>query len=471
MLIISVIIIYFILLLVVGRIFTRATSNDVFFRAEGKSPWYVVAFGMIGASISGVTFISVPGMVISQDMTYLQMCLGFILGYFLVAFVLLPIYYRLHLTTIYTYLGKRLGPRSYTTGSAFFFLSKMAGAAVRFYIVCLLLQTSVFDSLGVPFPLTATMLVLMIWLYTKRGGIKAIVYTDTLQTFVILATLIMILASLISGMDMSAGEAVRVIAENEHSRIFVFDDWTSKQNFWKHFLSGVFVVVVMTGLDQDMMQKNLTCRNLKDAQKNLCSYSFAFVPANLICLSLGVLLLMYSSAHGIPVPERADNLLPGLAATGTLGDTVAILFTIGIVASAFSSADSALTALTTTLTIDIFHRPADETFRKKAHIAVIALFLICVMAVKEACSSSVINTIYVLCGYTYGPLLGLFLFSILTPFNLRDRYVPIVCISSPVLCFLIDRMAQLYGYAFGYELLMLNGALTFLGCFLLRQKR
>ena len=467
----SVIFIYFILLLVVGRIFTRTTSNDVFFRAEGKSPWYVVAFGMIGASISGVTFISVPGMVISQDMTYLQMCLGFIVGYFLVAFVLLPIYYRLHLTTIYTYLRERLGPRSYKTGSAFFFLSKMAGAAVRFYIVCLLLQTTVFDSIAIPFPVTAIMLVLMIWLYTKRGGIKAIVYTDFLQTFVMFATLIMILASLVAGMDMSVSEAVKAIAESEHSRIFVFDDWTSKQNFWKQFLSGIFVVIVMTGLDQDMMQKNLTCQNLKDAQKNLCSYSFAFVPANLICLSLGVLLLIYSSSHGIPVPERADDLLPGLAATGILGNTVAILFTIGIVASAFSSADSALTALTTTLTIDLFHRPADEAFRKKAHIVVIILFIISVMAVKEAGSSSVINTIYVLCGYTYGPLLGLFLFSIITSYKVFDRYVPIVCICSPLICFLIDRIAQLYGYSFGYELLMLNGLLTFSGCFLLRQKR
>ena len=410
-------------------------------------------------------------MVISQDMTYLQMCLGFIVGYFIVAFLLLPIYYRLRLTTIYTYLGERLGPRSYTTGSAFFFLSKMAGAAVRFYIVCLLLQTTVFNSIGIPFPITATMLVLMIWLYTKRGGIKTIVYTDSLQTFTIFATLIMILASLVSGMNMTVSEAVTAIVNDEHSRIFVFDDWASKQNFWKQFLSGVFVVIVMTGLDQDMMQKNLTCRNLRDAQKNLCSYSFAFVPANLICLSLGLLLLMYSSTHGIPIPERADDLLPGLAATGILGNTVAILFTIGIVASAFSSADSALTALTTTVTIDLFHRPADEAFRKKAHIAVIIIFIICVMAVKEAGSSSVINTIYILCGYTYGPLLGLFLFSILTPYKVRDRFVPYVCICSPMFSFLIDKMAQLYGYAFGYELLMLNGLLTFLGCLLLKQKR
>ena len=252
----------------------------------------MVAFGMVGASISGVTFVSVPGMVLTSQMAYLQVCLGFIVGYVVVAFLLLPLYYRLNLTSIYTYLGQRLGRRSYLSGAWFFLLSKMTGAAAKFYVVCLILQHFVFDALGLPFAVNAVMMVLLIWLYTHRGGIKTLVVTDSLQTLCLLTALLLIIYKVVNGLGMTIGEAVQAVADSPMSRIFVFDDWASPRNFWKQFLSGVFIVIVMTGLDQDMMQKNLTCRNLRDAQKDMCSYGVAFVPVNLLFLSLGVLLTM-----------------------------------------------------------------------------------------------------------------------------------------------------------------------------------
>ena len=471
MLILIILLLYFILLLAVGHIKGRTASNGVFFLADRRSPWYAVAFGMIGASISGVTFISVPGMVLTQDMTYLQMCLGFIAGYFVVAFILLPIYYKMRLTTIYSYLLSRFGIRSYTTGASFFFLSKMAGAAVRFYIVCKLLQIYVFDSFGIPFAITAILLLLLIWLYTRQGGIGTIVWTDTLQTGIMFAALIMIIYGVMSQMDITLSEAVSKISESRQSRIFVFNDWTSRQYFWKQFLSGVFVVIVMTGLDQDMMQKSLTCRTLRESQKNICSYAFAFVPANLLYLSLGVLLCLYANSKGIALPSRGDDLLPMFAATGMLGSAVLSFFAIGIVASAFSSADSALTAHTTTLCVNLFRKPDDTQFRRAAHLVVIILFITCVLLVDAAGSSSVIDTIYVLCGYTYGPLLGLFFFGITTHLAIRDRYVPLVCISSPIICFTTDAISKhFFGYSFGYELLMLNGFLTYAGCLVISKK-
>lgn len=464
MLIISVILIYFISLLVLSRIVSSKTSNDIFFHAERKSPWYLVAFGMIGASISGVTFISVPGMVISHDMTYMQMCLGFVAGYFVVAFLLLPLYYRLRLTTIYSYLGKRLGQRSYTTGACFFILSKMSGAVVRFYIACILLHNFALEQYGIPFSLTVPLLVLFIWIYTHRGGIKALVWTDTLQTAVMFLTLILIIVAVISRIDMSLPQAISAISSHPHSRIFVFDDWHTTQNFFKQFLSGVFVVIVMTGLDQDMMQKSLTCPSLRDSQKNLCSYAFAFLPANLLFLSLGILLMILAAQTGTPLPAKGDDLLPMFAATGILGQTVVAFFAIGLIASAFSSADSALTALTTSVCIDILRRPKDERTRRTTHCVITALFIIFTILFNHIGSSSVINAIYIMCGYTYGPLLGLFSFAVLTRRRVTDRLVPAICLLSPILCYAIDTLSQhLWNYRFGYELLMLNGLLTFCG--------
>lgn len=471
MLIIATILIYFCALMLISRLTTRRSDNDTFFCGNRQSPWYMVAFGMIGASISGITFVSVPGMVLKTGMTYLQMCFGFIFGYFTVAFLLLPVYYRLRLTTIYSYLHDRLGRRSYKTGASFFLISKITGAAVRFYVICFILQTFVFQPFGVPFAVTIVGLVGLIWLYTRRGGIRTLVWTDTFQTLCMFIALILIILSVISQLHLSPTEVITAIAHDAHSQI-IETDWLSRQNFWKQFLSGIFVVIVMTGLDQDMMQKNLTCRNLRDAQKDLCSYGLAFVPANLLFLSLGVLLVMLAQQHGIALPEKGDDLLPMFAATGRLGDSVTVLFALGVVAAAFSSADSAMTALTTSFCVDICERPDDEHLRRRVHLSVAVVFVVFILIFNQVNSTSVIDAIYILCGYTYGPLLGLFAFGLLTRRSCNDRWVPLVCIVSPLICFAIDTLvSSLTGYRFGYELLMLNGLLTFLALWFIPVKR
>ena len=458
---IAIILGYFIVLFAISRWTGRKATNDTFFRGNRQSPWYMVAFGMIGASISGVTFVSVPGMVTQIDMTYMQTCLGFILGYVLVAFLLLPLYYRLNLTTIYSYLGQRLGPRAYKTGASFFLLSKMIGAVVRFYVVCMILQQFVFDQMGVPFVVTVSGMVALIWLYTRGGGIKTLVWTDTFQTICLFSALLIIIYKVVGELGMSIPEAISAIAADEHSRIFVMDDWVSKQNFWKQFLSGVFIVIVMTGLDQDMMQKNLTCKTLREAQKDMCAYGVAFVPANLLFLSLGVLLVM------LGLPEKGDALLPAFVRQSGL--SVLIPFTIGLVAASFSSADSALTSLTTSYCVDICGRAGDERLRKRAHLGISALFVLMIILFRMLNSTTVIDAIYVICGYTYGPLLGLFAFGMLTKRKSQDRLVPYICVASPLLCYGIDSlMTYLAGYRFGYELLMLNGVFTFVGLWMAR---
>lgn len=471
MTIILTILSYFGVLLLVSRLTARQSTNDTFYRGNRQSPWYLVAFGMIGASISGVTFVSVPGMVNTIGMTYLQTCLGFVLGYVAVAFVLLPIYYRLNLTTIYSYLLQRLGTRSYKTGAWFFLLSKMSGAAVKFYVVCMILQRFVLDALGIPFVLTVLVLVALIWLYTRRGGIKTLVWTDTFQTFCMFMALIFIIVNVMSMLNMSVNEAVTTIVQDERSRVFVFDDWVSKQNFWKLFVSGIFIVVVMTGLDQDMMQKNLTCKTLREAQKDMCTYGLAFVPANLLFLCLGVLLSMLAQQEGIALPSSGDELLPMFAATGKMGNMVVVLFTIGIVAASFSSADSALTALTTTYCVDIKEKADDEALRHRVHAGMSVVFVIFILLFKTFNSTNLIDAIYILVSYTYGPLLGLFAFGLFTKYQVTDRWVPYFAILSPILCYALDVLAQqLWGYHFGYELLMLNGAFTFAGLYVTRKK-
>ena len=453
--IIAIILGYFAVLFGISRLTGHRATNETFFRANRRSPWYMVAFGMIGASISGVTFVSVPGMVTGIDMTYMQTCLGFIFGYIAVAFILLPLYYKLNLTTIYSYLGQRLGPMAYKTGALFFLLSKMTGAVARFYVVCMILHSFVFESWGVPFPVTVTAMVILIWLYTRGGGIKTLVWTDTFQTLCLFSALLIIIYKVVGILDMTIPEAVSAIANDSHSRIFVFDDWVSKQNFWKQFLSGVFIVIVMTGLDQDMMQKNLTCSTLKDAQKDMCTYGVAFVPANLLFLSLGVLLVM------LGCQETGDALLPAFVAQS--GMKVMVPFAIGIVAAAFSSADSALTSLTTSYCVDIRGRAGDEQLRKRAHLVISMLFVVLILMFRLLNSTSIIDAIYIMCGYTYGPLLGLFAFGMLTKRMPRDKYVPYICIASPLICYAIDCLVFKWtGYRFGYELLMMNGALTFL---------
>lgn len=473
MLILLTILAYFSVLLIFSKMTSRSANNETFYRGNNRSPWYMVAFGMVGASISGITFVSVPGMVIKTDMTYLQMCIGFIVGYFVVAFVLLPIYYKYHLTTIYTYLKYRLGKRSYKTGASFFLLSKVTGAAVRFYVVCIILQNFVFDQMNIPFWITVPIMVFLIWLYTNKGGIKTLVWTDTFQTCCMFTALVLIIAHTMGALDLTLSSAWQAISEDAHSRIFVFDDFVSRQNFWKQFLSGIFVVIVMTGLDQDMMQKNLTCKSLPEAQKDMCTYGFAFVPANFLFLSLGILLLMLSQKQGVAIPQSPDDLLPMFASSGILGDSVIIFFTIGIVAASFSSADSAMTAITTSVCIDVFERPRDERLRKFVHALIAFLFVVFIILFKSINSTSVIDAIYILCSYTYGPLLGLFAFGIFAKNRqVKDKATPWIAVASPVVCFALDTAtSQFMGYKFGYELLMLNGALTFLGLWLVSVKR
>ena len=462
---------YFLVLLLISHVTGRRADNSTFFSGNRRSPWYMVAFGMVGASISGITFVSVPGMVLTSDMTYIQTCIGFIFGYFVVAFVLLPVYYRLRLTTIYTYLDHRLGRQAYRTGAAFFLLSKMTGSAVRFYVVCVILQRFVLDALGVPFVVTVVAMVGLIWLYTRRGGIKTLVWTDTFQTLCMFAALILIIYNVARHLGMSMGEAVDMVAADSRSRMFVFDDWMTKQNFWKQFLSGIFIVIVMTGLDQDMMQKNLTCKTLREAQKDMCTYGFAFVPANLLFLSLGVLLVALAAKDGVVLPAAGDELLPMFAATGRMGMAVVVMFTVGVVASSFSSADSALTALTTSYCVDLRSRPGDEKLRKKVHFAMSVAFVVFILLFHSLNSTSVIDAIYVLCSYTYGPLLGLFAYGLLTRRGVSGHMVPWIAVASPVICFAVDSLSKtMYGYTFGYELLMLNGLLTFAGLWITGRK-
>ena len=466
MTIVLTILVYFAALYVFSHLMTgRKANNDAFFRGNRKSPWYMVAFGMVGASISGVTFVSVPGMVTRMDMTYLQTCLGFILGYFAVAFLLLPVYYRHNLTTIYSYLGTRLGRQSYKTGAWFFLLSKIIGASVRFFVVCIILHDYVFAPLGIPFWLTVIVMVALIWLYTRNGGIKTLVWTDTFQTTCLFGALILITVNVASSLGMNITEAFHAIKESGMSRIVVFDDAKSTQYFWKQFLSGIFIVIVMTGLDQDMMQKNLTCKTLREAQKDMCTYGFAFVPANVLFLALGVLLVMLASRTGNALPASGDALLPMFAASGQLGETVVVLFTIGIVAASFSSADSALTALTTSVCVDVMEKQDDERLRRRVHLLLCVLFVVFILSFKAVNSTSVIDAIYIICSYTYGPLLGLFAFALLFP-KLKpwDAAVPYIAVASPLLCYAIDTMTQaMWGYKFGYELLTLNGILTVVG--------
>ena len=464
--------IYFLVLMLISLVAGRkSTDNDAFFLGNKKSPWWIVAIGMVGSSLSGVSFVSVPGMVRGIDFTYMQTVFGFFFGYLVIANILLPLYYKLNLTTIYTYLKERFGKRSYKTGASFFLLSKTIGAAARLYIVALILQTFVFDSLNVPFAANVFVIILLIWLYTFRSGIKTIVWTDTLQTVVMLGALMLIIIQVSKQLNFGLGEIVSNLAQSEKTRIFVFDDWHSKQNFFKQFFSGIFIAIVMTGLDQDMMQKNLTCRNLKDAKKNMYWYGISFVPVNLLFLVLGAMLLMLATQNNIQLPALSDEILP-MFASNYLGKTVLVLFIIGIVAAAFSSADSALTALTTSFSVDILgvqHQDSEKAkrTRMKIHICISIVFILIIILFKALNSKSVIDAIYIIASYTYGPLLGMYAFGLFTKRKTNDELVPYIAVASPVICGLLDWTSSRYwGYSFGYELLMLNGLLTFVGLWL-----
>ncbi len=466
---------YFGLLMLVSWLTARkGGNNDTFFRGNRQSPWFVVAFGMIGASMSGVSFVSVPGWVERIDMTYLQMVMGFLVGYVVVAFGLLPLYYRMGLASVYGYLGNRFGVVSRRTGSAFFLLARMTGTAAKSFLVCSVLQAYVFDAWGVPFPLTVCFMMGLIWLYTRHGGVRTIVWTDSLQTLCLLAAICLIVFQIGSKMGLDVADIVRTVADNPHSRIFEFADVRSSQYFWKQFVSGVFIVIVMTGLDQDMMQKNLSCRSLRDAQKNMCSYGAAFLPVNLLLLSLGVLLLAFASSHGLPVPDKGDELLPSLCGSGVLGVPVLVLFTVGIVAATFANADSALTAMTTSICVDILGMKTAYTslseqekavkMRKWTHWGVTLLFILFILLFRVCSYTSLIDAVFTLASYTYGPLLGLFALGLFTRCRPRERWTPVVCVLAPLLCYLFEQIVQSStGYRFGYEILLLNGSLVFVG--------
>jgi len=461
---------YFGILLLIAWITGRNSSgNEAFFLGNRKSPWYIVSIGMIGTSLSGVTFVSVPGMVRSIDMTYMQTVLGFFVGYILIAKVLLPLYYKLQLTSIYSYLDGRIGRRGYKTGASFFLLSKIVGAAARLYLVVLILQNYVFSTWNIPFGVTVIISIFLVWLYTYRSGIKTIIWTDTLQAICLVAMLVVIIWQIKDHMGMNVKEMTEEIIANPHFRIFEFKDWHSTQHFAKQFFSGIFITIVMTGLDQDMMQKNLSCKSLKDAQKNMYTYGFAFTPVNFLFLCLGVLLLIFAARENIALPALNDDILPMLCASGILGNSILIFFTIGIIAAAFSSADSALTALTTSFCVDILGIEKEEAAkakrtRLKVHLLISVLFAVIILVFKAVNSRSVIDAIYMIASYTYGPLLGLFVFGLFTKKQPRDTYVPYICIASPLLCFITDYLVKYYtGYSFGYEMLMVNGLITFTG--------
>ncbi len=498
--IVLLILAYFGVLILISYITGKSADNDTFFKANNSSPWYLVAFGMIGASLSGVTFISVPGWIEGQQMSYMQMVLGYIVGYAVIGLILLPLYYKLNLTSIYTYLKNRFGINSYKTGASFFLLSRTIGAAFRLFLVANVLQLILFDAYQIPFWVTVTITILLIWLYTFKGGIKTIVWTDTLQTLFMLIAVGVCIVMIKDAMQIDS--LFSYISENKLSKMFFFEDVKAGNYFWKQFFSGAFIAIVMTGLDQDMMQKNLTCRTLKDAQKNMFWFTLVLVIVNFFFLALGVLLTDYAAINDIAAHK--DKLFPTIAMSGELGLATSLFFLLGLIAAAYSSADSALTSLTTSFSIDILEidKKEDENekikIRKIIHIIFSFVLIITILIFKYVIADeSVISKIFQFAGYTYGPLLGLYAFGLFTKFKVKDKLVPIVCILSPILTFLISISPIIYTYIykienldclkitwkclkiyseenyykFGFEILIINGILTFLGLLLVKKNK
>lgn len=473
---------YFAVLMLISWRTSRDDSNEVFFVGAKSSPWYVVAFGMIGASLSGVTFISVPGWIGGSQFTYFQVVLGYLVGYWVVALVLLPIYYRYNVTSIYQYLESRFGWVSYKTGAFYFFISRVLGAAFRLFLVALVLQQFVFGALGVSFEWTVVLSILLIWVYTYRGGIKTIVWTDTLQTGFMIAAVALAIYLILQQMNLSLGDFLNSEGFAKYSQILVLDDWQSKSFFWKSFIGGAFITICMTGLDQDMMQKNLSCRNLKDAKKNMLSFSVVLTAVTFVFMVLGTLLFMYATENQIEIPlmdgkPKTDLLFPVIALNSGLGPVLGIVFLLGLIAAAYSSADSALTALTTSFCVDFLNlkslpQPRQKSLRKQVHIGMSVLLILVIIAYKYILSSNVIDSLLTVAGYTYGPLLGLFAFGILTKHQIKDRYVFWVTLVSVVIITFLGQLDPKYlgGYIVGYELLPLNGLMTFIGLWLIRKK-
>ena len=476
-LIISIIVAYFLLLLVISWLSGRGAGNESFFLGDRKSPWFIVAFGMIGASLSGVTFISVPGWVADSQFSYMQMVLGYLVGYAVIANVLMPLYYRLQLTSIYTYLEERFGRSSYKTGASFFLLSRIVGASFRLFLVANVLQLTVFDAWNIPFYVTVIVTIALIWLYTYRGGIKTIIWTDTLQTFSMITAVVVSIILITRSMDLSLGEMIGRVTSGENSGIWVFGDWHAENHFFKHFLSGAFITIVMTGLDQDMMQKNLSCRNIREAKKNMYLMSISLVPVNLVFLFLGAVLIQFVQFRGIPLPEATDDLFPMIATGGYLPQVVGVFFIIGLVAAAYSSADSALTDLTTSFTVDILEGQRWEERkltrnRRRVHLGISIVLGLMIMLFRAINDENVISAIFRVAGYTYGPLLGLYAFGLFTRRAVRDRWVPLLAILSPILSFLLSHFSEALfnGYKFGFELLIVNGGIMFAALLLTSRK-
>ena len=469
---------YFGLLVLISYFTGKEDSNAAFFKANKSAPWYLVAFGMIGASLSGVTFISVPGAVEAKQFGYLQVVFGYFFGYLIIAYVLLPLYYRLNLTSIYTYLRDRFGNVSYKTGSVAFLISRTVGAAFRLFLVAKVLQLLVFDLFDIPFAITVIITISLIWLYTFKGGIKTIIFTDTLQTLFMLVSVVVTIVFLASALDLnSVGEIISNAKESNLSKVFFFDDGNDAQYFWKSFLSGIFITITMTGLDQDMMQKNLTCRNLKDAQKNMVTFSVVLIFVNILFLVLGLMLTQYAQINNIAATK--DDLFPTLAMLPEIGIVTSAFFLLGLIAAAYSSADSALTSLTTSFCIDIVeieNKPETDRkrIRKQIHIGfsivLIVVILLFDLIFKDV---SVIWELFKAAGYTYGPLLGLFAFGLLTKSQIKDKYVWIIAIVAPIISYVLNAYSKelFNGYEIGFEILIVNGLLMFIGLLLIRRNK
>jgi SSS family transporter len=481
-LIISVLVCYFLVLIGISILTSRKATSDTFFTGDRQSPWYLVAFGMIGASLSGVTFISVPGKVINDGMAYFQVVLGYVLGYIVIAQLLMPLYYRLNVTSIYEYLERRLGFISYKTGAAFFILSRTLGSAIRLYLATIVLQLFLFEGLGVPYWMTACITILLIWVYTFKGGIKTIVYTDTFQTFFLVSSVIICTVIVAQTLNVDLVGLWDKISQSKTStghslsRIFVLDDSNAKNYFFKHFFGGMFLAIAMTGLDQDLMQKNLTCKNIKEAQKNMYSFTVVLVATNFLFLILGGALYVYANSKGVDLPLKTDHTFPTLALT-EFGTLAGIFFLLGITASSYASADSALAALTTGFCIDFLNFKKKEEKSKKrtilfVHIGFSVLFLIIILGtnwyIEKYPKTDIIDMILTLASYTYGPLIGLFAFGISTKRDVLNIAVPFICIIIPALCFFIDKNSVNWfnGYKFGYEMLIINGLITFLALYI-----
>mgnify|MGYP001296412124 FL=1 len=465
-LILSIIAIYFLVLILISYFTGKSDSNDAFFLGNKQSPWYIVSFGMIGATLSGVTFISVPGWVADSQFSYMQMIFGMTAGYIIIANVLMPIYYRMNLTSIYAYLGDRFGESTHQTGAFFFLLSRTIGASFRLYLVANVMQIAIFDAWNVPFWLTVSLTIILIWIYTFRSGIKTIIWTDTLQTLFMLSAVGVSIWLISDKMDLGLMELSITVIESQYSQVFF---WEGKQHFLKQFLSGAFLAIVMTGLDQDMMQKNLSCRSLSDAKKNMYSFSVVLIVVNIFFLALGAMLYLYAEQLDMEI-IKGDDLFPLIALKADLGLGVGIFFILGLIAAAYSSADSALTSLTTSFCVDFLNidQKAEQQQvqnRKWVHLAFSVVLVLAILIFKAINDDSVISALFMVAGYTYGPLLGLFTFGIFTKYNIKDRAVPIVAVLSPLIAYAV----QLY-IPFGFELLMVNGGITFLGLCLLIER-